>query len=174
MPLFPATPDALPALAAFVNAAYRGETARQGWTHEADYLDGQRTDPKTLGEELARPGAVLLTWRDAPEGEILGCVLLEHGADATWKLGMLTIRPDLQGRGLGRVMLAAAEAWAADHGARRISIGVIGLRAALITWYERRGYLATGETAPFPYGDDRFGLPKRDDLEFVVMEKPLL
>ena len=38
---------------------------------------------------------------------------------------------------------------------------------------ERLGYVRTGATAPFPYGDERFGLPKVDDLEFVVLVKAL-
>jgi hypothetical protein len=50
---------------------------------------------------------------------------------------------------------------------------VIAQRAELIAWYERRGYRLTGERRPFPKTDPRFGLPKRDDLEFVVLAKPL-
>jgi hypothetical protein len=50
---------------------------------------------------------------------------------------------------------------------------VIHLRDTLIAWYERRGYRRTGETEPFPYGDERFGIPRRDDLYFVVLEKAL-
>ena len=33
--------------------------------------------------------------------------------------------------------------------------------------------LPIGETLPFPYDDPRFGLPLRDDLHFIVMERPL-
>jgi GNAT superfamily N-acetyltransferase len=173
MPLYPVSDADLPALADFVNAAYRGESARQGWAHEADYLDGQRTDPQTLAVDLARPGAVLLAWREAPDAEVLGCVWLEAGDGETWKLGMLTVRPDLQASGLGRKVLAAAEAYAAARGARRIGITVISIRAALVDWYARRGFVATGEREPWPYGDERFGVPRREDLEFMVMEKNL-
>ena len=56
---------------------------------------------------------------------------------------------------------------------RVIEMTVINIRATLIAWYERRGYRLTGETRPFPYGDDRFGTPTRPDLAFVVLEKPL-
>src|SRR5665213_3696623 len=109
MPLFPANPDELPAIAALVNSAYRGEAARQGWTHEADYLDGARTDAETLRRDLeAAPGAALFTWRDAPGEELLGCVWLEPAGEGAWYVGMLTVRPDLQDRRLGRAVLEAA------------------------------------------------------------------
>ena len=76
--LTPATPSELPEVAALVNAAYRGESARQGWTHEADFLDGERTDVATLRADLAaKPDAKLLVLRDEPGGELLGCVWLE-------------------------------------------------------------------------------------------------
>jgi ribosomal protein S18 acetylase RimI-like enzyme len=174
MPLHLADPSELPAVADLVNSAYRGETSRRGWTTEADYIGGQRTDAETLRRDLAAmPGARLLIWRDAPDAERLGCVWLEPAGEAVWYLGMLTVRPDLQDRRLGRTMLDAAEAEACGLGARRIRLTVVGLRETLIAWYQRRGYALTGETLPFPYADARFGVPTRDDLVFVVMEKAL-
>jgi ribosomal protein S18 acetylase RimI-like enzyme len=164
----------LPAVAALVNAAYRGESAKRGWTYESDYMGGQRTDVATLQRDLAaQPQALLLLLRDAPGGELLGCVWLEPAGAAVWYLGMLTIRPDLQARGTGRMLLAAAERAAADHGAARMRMTVINIRDTLIAWYERRGYARTGEVLPFPYEDDRFGVPARADLSFVVLEKAL-
>jgi ribosomal protein S18 acetylase RimI-like enzyme len=174
MPLFPATSADLPPISALVNSAYRGDSSRQGWTTEADYLDGQRTDPETLARDLAaQPEARLLTLRDAPDGELLGCVWIEPADAGVWYLGMLTVRPDLQDRRLGRTLLEAAEAEAKRRGARRVRMTVVHIRDTLIAWYERRGYAATGETKPFPYGDRRFGEPLREDLQFVVMEKTL-
>jgi GNAT superfamily N-acetyltransferase len=175
MPLYPAAPEDLPAAAALVNSAYRGETSRQGWTTEADYIDGQRTDPASLAQDLAAtPGARLLLLRDDPAGELLGSVWLEPTEEPrTWYLGMLTVRPDLQARRLGRELLAAAEAEAAALGAVRIRMTVVAIRDTLIAWYRRRGYALTGETRPWPYGEDRFGLPRRSDLSFVVLEKTL-
>jgi ribosomal protein S18 acetylase RimI-like enzyme len=175
MPLYRATDADLPAVSDLVNSAYRGDSARRGWTHEADYLAGQRTDAATLRSDLAaQPEAMLLMLRDAPDAELFGCVWLEpHGADV-WYLGMLTIRPDLQARQLGRTLLEAAEAAAADRGARRLRMTVINIRDRLIAWYCRRGYVLTAETEPFPYGDQRFGEPTRDDLHFVVLEKRLV
>jgi ribosomal protein S18 acetylase RimI-like enzyme len=85
---------------------------------------------------------------------------------------MLTVRPDLQAHGIGRRLLAAAEGHAQQHfNARRMEMTVIEMRHELIAWYERRGYRLTGELKPFPYGDERFGLPRREDLRFVVMRR---
>lgn len=175
MPLYPATPAELPAVAALVNSAYRGDASRQGWTTEADYIDGQRTDASVLAADLAaNPDAKLLLLRDAPGAELLGSVWLEPvGEEGVWYLGMLTVRPDLQDRQLGRRLLAAAEDAAAAAGAQRIRMTVVSIRDSLIAWYLRRGYALTGETRPFPYGDARIGHPLRDDLSFAVLEKPL-
>jgi len=164
----------LEAIAALVNSAFRGDSSRAGWTTEADMVGGQRTDAQLLRADLAeRPGAVLLAMRGDLDGALLGSVWLEPRGTDTWYLGMFTIRPDLQSRQLGRTLLNEAEAFAAARGARRMRMTVITVREELIAWYERRGYARTGELVPFPYADERFGLPLRDDLEFAVLEKEL-
>lgn len=173
MSLTLASPADLPAVVALVNSAYRGDSAKQGWTHEADLLGGQRIDLERLAADVQKPGARLGVWRDEPHGDILACVWLEPAGEAKLYLGMLTVRPDLQGRQLGRRMIAAAEDLARAEGMKTMRMTVIAARAELIAWYERRGYARTGETQPFPYDDERFGLPQRDDLSFVVLEKPL-
>ena len=172
MELESARAEDLPALHALIERAYRGDSARQGWTHEADLLGGQRTDVAALADMLADPAQHLLFCRHA--GRPLACVALTDKGGGLAYLGMLTVDPDRQGGGTGRDLLAAAERWAADHlSARRIEMTVIRQRPELIAWYERRGYRTTGERRPFPYGDERFGRPQRDDLEFAVLEKTL-
>jgi ribosomal protein S18 acetylase RimI-like enzyme len=164
----------LESIASLVNSAFRGDSSRAGWTTEADLVGGQRTDPELLRADLAsRTGAVLLTMRDEPDGTLLGSVWLEPRSPDVWYLGMLTVRPDLQSHGLGRRILDEAERYAAAQGARRMRMTVITARETLIEWYERRGYVRTGELLPFPYGNDRFGLPQRDDLQFEALEKEL-
>jgi len=171
MHLEPATSDDLPALHALVESAYRGESARRGWSHEADLLEGQRTDLAALEATLADTEQHLLVFRD---NEVLrACVALTTKGDGLAYLGMLTVDPKRQGAGLGRLILAAAEEHAAAFGASRVEMTVIAQRSELIAWYERRGYALTGEQRPFPHGDPRFGLPRRDDLIFAVMEKTL-
>jgi ribosomal protein S18 acetylase RimI-like enzyme len=124
-------------------------------------------------EHTERPGALMLVLRDAPAREPIGTVWLEPRAAGTWYLGMLSVRPDLQSRQLGRRLLEEGERYARERGATRMRISVFPMRETLVAWYERRGFRVTGEELPFPYGDARHGIPRRDDLRFIVLEKPL-
>ena len=154
------------------NMAFRGTGVLASWNSEADFIEGQRLTESLLREDLAaKPDAQLLMYRDDPKGALLGTVWLEPKEDDVWYLSLLTVRPDLQNRQVGRTLLAAAEDYTKQRGARRIRLSVVNVRRTLIAWYERRGYLLTGETQPFPYGDERFGRPLRDDLCFVLLEK---
>lgn len=167
-----AVPADIPALHRLIESAYRGEASRAGWTTEADLLDGQRTDPEDLADVLADPKQGLLTARRGDE--LVGCVLIADRGEGMGYFGMLSICPRLQGGGLGRRLVGAAHAALAERfGARRVRISVFPQRETLIAWYQRLGYRLTGATLPFPYGEPRFGLPKRDDLYFIVMEHEL-
>jgi len=160
------------AIVGLVESAFRGHASRAGWTTEADLLDGRRTGPDEISAVLAHPDQRILVERD-PAGGLLASVVLKRDGDAAW-LGMLAVRPTRQGSGLGKQVVAEAEQWVRQNWqASRMRMTVIVQREELIAWYERRGYRRTGETAPFFYGDERFGLPKRNDLAFVVLEKPL-
>jgi GNAT superfamily N-acetyltransferase len=174
MLLSPAVEDDYAAIIDLVNLAFRGSGASASWNIETGILEGQRLNDSLLREDLAaKPDAHLLTYRDEPAGELLGTVWLEPKTEDVWYLGLLTVRPDLQNRHLGRTLLAASEDFAKERGANLMRMTVLNVRDTLITWYERRGYRLTGETVPFPYGDDRFGRPLRSDLHFVVLEKAI-
>jgi ribosomal protein S18 acetylase RimI-like enzyme len=174
MLLNPATEADFPAIIELANIAYRGTGTTQSWNHETGIIEGQRLNEALLREDLAaRPNGHLLTYRDDPSGALLGTVWLNPQDDDVWYLGLFTIRPELQNQQLGRTLLAAAEDFAKQRGARRIHMSVLHVRDTLIAWYERRGYTSTGETQPFPYGDDRFGKPLRDDLHFIILEKDI-
>ncbi|MDB5708019.1 MAG: family acetyltransferase [Sphingomonas bacterium] len=167
-----AGPDDLAPLHALIEGAYRGDGARRGWTHEADLIDGQRTDTETLAAIIDDARQHILVVRN--DDAIIGCVALTDKGDGTCYLGMLTVAPDLQAAGLGRQLIEAGERHvAASFGARRIEMTVIAQRAELIAWYERRGYHRTGERRPFPYGDPRIGTPRSDALDFIVLERDL-
>ena len=167
--LRPATRADIPAVVGLVTRAYRGAPGSGGWTTEADLLDGSRIDADLLAADLATERSeVLLAEHD---GVVRACVHVAEYDDAG-HLGMFAVEPALQGSGLGKDVMAAAERYLVDQwGASSIRLSVISVRSELIAFYERRGYRRTGETQPFPYGDIRFGEPKRDDLEFVVLAK---
>jgi ribosomal protein S18 acetylase RimI-like enzyme len=160
------------AITALVTSAYRGESSRVGWTTEADILDGNRIDRGVLEHDLTRPDSrVLLAESD---GKLLACAHIGK-EDGAGYFGMFSVRPNLQGGGVGKQMMVEAERIARDEmGLAVMRMMVIDVRDALIAFYERRGYVRTGKFKPFPYGDARFGTPLRDDLRFELLEKPLV
>jgi DNA-binding MarR family transcriptional regulator/ribosomal protein S18 acetylase RimI-like enzyme len=162
----------MPAIVLLMNRAYRGTGTDSGWNSEADYIAGDRTSEALLREEVAaNPDASLLVWR-TPE-DVRGCVWLAPLSEGAWYLGSLTVDPRVQNAGLGRQLLAASEQWVRERGGREIRMTVVNVRDSLIAWYARRGYRPNGETEPFPYDDARFGVPKRQDLRFIVLTKQL-
>jgi ribosomal protein S18 acetylase RimI-like enzyme len=159
----------IPAIVALVESAYRGESGRRGWTTESALLDGRRTDATSVAELVDRPDSCVLLAESA--GRLVASAHVERQGGSGY-FGMFAVDPELQGGGLGKTVLAEAERIAREQwqcGAMRMT--VIEQRAELIAWYERRGYRRTGEYQPFPYGDERFGIPRRDDLRFEVLLK---
>ena len=155
-----------------VERAYRGESSRAGWCTEADLLGGQRVDHEMMRATLADDDVVVLVLSD-DEGP-LACCELRRLDDDRASLGMFAVDPARQAGGLGRAVLEQAEEQVVQRwGVRRLELTVIDVRQALIEWYERRGFVRTGEHRPFPYGDERFGEPRVDDLRFAVLEKRL-
>ncbi|MFY7745582.1 MAG: GNAT family N-acetyltransferase [Erythrobacter sp.] len=159
-----ASPADAPALKDLLEAAYRGDSARQGWNHEADILDDERTSRAELDALLADPAVTILTARGG--SGLIGCVAVTRKDASLAYLGMLCVLPTLQSGGLGRQLLDAAEDLARAEGIAAMEMTVIDSRDALIAWYERRGYGLTGETRPFPVLRD-------PPITFVVLEKPL-
>ena len=165
-----ATAADAPALKALLEAAYRGDSARAGWNHEADILDDERIGSEELDDLLADPAVTILTAQGG--GETIGCVAVTRKGEDLGYLGMLCVAPTLQSGGLGRRLLDAAEDHARNIGIARMEMTVIDSRESLIAWYIRRGYALTGETRPFHElrpADAETG----PQITFVVLEKPL-
>jgi ribosomal protein S18 acetylase RimI-like enzyme len=161
------TVNDIPELNVLVNSAYRGESSKKGWTTEEHLLGGIRTDESGLTKTFEDTNITILKYTE--NDKIIGTVSLEKQGDKLY-LGMLTVSPDLQGGGIGKQLLKAAEIFAKEENIGKITMTVISVRAELIAWYERHGYVRTGETKPFPMNDPNFGEPKAF-LEFIVLEK---
>ncbi|MEO6547776.1 MAG: GNAT family N-acetyltransferase [Ferruginibacter sp.] len=157
------------ALVNLVNSAYRGEGSKIGWTTEADLLDGIRTDQESIAEILQKPGATILAAYDHTS-RMVGCVYL-HQQETQLYLGMLTVSPEIQAKGIGKKLLNASEQFGIEMNCTTLTMTVIDLRLELIEWYKRNGYYLTGETIPFP-SSPSFGIPKQP-LRFVVLEKKI-
>ena len=171
-PVFRAAGTAdIEAVVSLVEAAYRGDSGRRGWTTESDLLDGQRTNAAGVAELIGVPHSRVLLAEQA--GALRACCHVGWQDEAGY-FGMFAVDPTLQGGGLGRAMLAEAERIVREEWqGQQMRMTVIVQREELIAWYERRGYRRTGEYRPFPYGDERFGIPRRADLRFELLVKDL-
>jgi ribosomal protein S18 acetylase RimI-like enzyme len=156
------------AITNLLNSAYRGESSKQGWTTEAHLIAGNvRTNETSVKEVMGQEGSVMLKYTDK-ESQLMGCVNLQQHGDKIY-LGMLSVAPQLQGAGIGKKLLQAAEEYTLQLHGKAVYMTVISVRTELINWYERYGYKDTGERKPF-VEDDVSGTHLQP-LEFMVMEK---
>lgn len=163
----------IPVLHRLIEGVYRDESGpNRGWTSEADLLGGQRIDQAGLAKIISAEGEEIVLAVDERSMPI-GCVhLIQRAVDRAY-FGLLSIDARHQGAGLGKTLLRHIERLAHDRGTKVMEMRVIKQRDDIVAWYEKQGYVKTGETQPFPKNDPKFGLPKRDDLEFIVFEKLL-
>ncbi len=170
MPVSKATAKDITELVPLINSAYRGEESKKGWTTEADLLIGaMRTDIDTLTELMSNSTSTFLKFTNE-ENKIIGSVYLDIQKRGLY-LGMLTVSPLIQAKGIGKQLMAASEVFAKENKCPCIFMNVISVRQELINWYERLGYYKTGETKPLP-ADNRFGVPTQS-IEFAIMEKKM-
>jgi ribosomal protein S18 acetylase RimI-like enzyme len=163
-----ATEKDIAAITALLNSAYRGESSKQGWTTEAHLIAGDvRTDEGSVKEAMEQQGSVILKYTDE-HAQVMGCVNLQQHDDKVY-LGMLSVSPQLQGAGIGKKLLKAAEEYTLQVNGKAVYMTVISVRTELINWYERYGYKDTGERKPFT--EDGVSGTHLQPLEFMVMEK---
>ncbi len=171
MPISNATIEDVPHLVALINSAYRGEESKKGWTTEADIIGGTlRIDEQELTGLMNAEGSRFLKFVNE-QNVIEGCVYL-HQHDDEMYLGMLSVSPVLQSRGIGKQLMRDAEIHAKKMKSVRIFMRVISARHELIHWYEKQGYSQTEQREPFPTGT-RFGVPLQP-VHFIIMEKRLI
>ncbi|WP_264537058.1 GNAT family N-acetyltransferase [Flavobacterium sp. N1736] len=159
----------IPALTTLINSAYRGETSKKGWTTEAHLLEGKRTTEEELTQIISDPKNTFLKYTE--NDRIIGSVLLVEKEDQLY-LGMLTVSPELQNAGIGKKLLAEGENHAKTLGLSTISMTVVSVRAELIAWYKRHGYVETGEKEAFPSSDIHINI-SNTPLEFIFLEKKI-
>jgi ribosomal protein S18 acetylase RimI-like enzyme len=164
-----ATLEDVPSLEKLINSAYRGETSKQGWTTESNLLKGKRITLEELEETIQNKNNALLKY--TKNNQIIGSVLLVNKESKLY-LGMLTVSPELQNSGIGKILLKEAEVLALTLGLPKIAMTVISIRKELIEWYKRHGYEDTGVREPFPLNDTD-AIISKEPLEFIVLEKKL-
>lgn len=188
--------DDIGALEQLLNRCYR---QTEGWTNEADLIGGIRITQDELASTIANPKHYLFVYpktitgeRDGEEtGELLGCIGVDMQVNAAGDkkayIGMFAVHPELQGQGVGNVILQAAETFAGRHlqpdeqatdsqatdkKPARLTMSILSHRPELLSYYQRRGYQLNGNKMPFP-NDGNNGEPKRQDLELLELEKPV-
>lgn len=189
------------ALEQLLNRCYR---QTEGWTNEADLVGGIRITQDELASTIANPKHYLFVYpktitgeRDGEEtGELLGCIGVDMKINAgsnqssynkSAYIGMFAVHPELQGQGVGNIILQAAETFAGRHlqpdeqatdsqatdkKPARLTMSILSHRPELLSYYQRRGYQLNGNKMPFP-NDGNNGEPKRQDLELLELEKPV-
>lgn len=157
-------------ITSLVNSVYRGENAKKGWTTEADFIDGIRINDAKVKEIINSKDDIIIL--ALISGEIIGCVQLEK-TDKYSLLGMLSVDVNYQDRGIGKILITECERYTKDvWKLGEIKMKVIGRRVELLEYYNRRGYLITGEREDFGSCCDTFGEPK-EKLYFDVLAKKL-
>ena len=182
------------ALEQLLNRCYR---QRAGWTNEADLVGGIRITQDELARIIENSKHYLFVYpktstgeRGGEEtGELLGCIAVDikvdtdtnqHASNKKAYIGMFAVHPELQGQGVGNVILQAAETFAQRHlqsegqetdkNMVRLTLSILSHRPELLAYYQRRGYELNGNKMPFP-NDGNNGEPKRQDLELLELEK---
>ena len=183
----------VPHITEVANWAYRGKYAdvdERAWTGERHLISGIRTSNDVVQSMFSSARArgpeheMLILAARRPDDSastmsprLLGTIHAKRtGADdgVAAEFGFFAVDPDVQGEGIGSLLLASAERHAKDTmGVEHATLWVISVRADLIRYYERRGYSRTEETAPFPPPSAGVGIAKRSDLEFVRLVKLL-
>ena len=130
-----------------LNSAYRGDSAREGWTYESDLVGGLRTTPEALREIIGKKNESFLL--ALSENKILGCAhIIDEGEELYF--GMIAVKPNLQNQKIGSKILEEIDRIAIEDKKSAVRLVVIHPRKELIAYYERKGFRLTGQSEPFP------------------------
>ncbi len=146
--------DDSPAIAALVNRAYQVESF---------FVDGERTNAAEIAE-MSRTGAFLVL--EQARGELAAAVFVDSHGDSAY-IGMLSVSPDMQGRGLGKRLVRIAEALGEAMGCSSVGLKIVNLREDLGRWYRSLGYEEVGTSE---YVRHR---PVKQPCHFIEMRRRL-
>lgn len=170
MILLHATLNDIPTITSLLNRSYRGDSSRMGWTTEADLLSGKRIDESGLLLILNDPDSLILI---AQSEDTITATIHVHREGDSVHFGLFAVEPTQQGSGLGKALLSYAESEAVQKwGVCTAIMEVITHREELIAYYERRGYVRTGEMIAFPASE--LWDQKVDLLQLAVLSKSLV
>ena len=130
-----AVPDDADAVARLINDAF---------VVERFFKRGDRTSAENV-RDLMRAGEFLV--QDREDGSPAACVFVKHKGSCGY-FGMLSVAPDMQGRGLARRFIAEVEERLRDAGCDALDIYVVNFRTELPPFYRKLGYTESG-TRPF-------------------------
>jgi N-acetylglutamate synthase-like GNAT family acetyltransferase len=136
----------------------------QAFAVEAFFHIGTRLDTARI-KPYFQKGRFLVAEFD---GALVGCVYVELHAEESY-LGLLSVDPKVQKTGLGQRLVAAAEEFAREMGARRMDLTVVNLRTELPPYYAKLGYTTVGEE-PIP---EQMQARVNQPCHFIRMSKPL-
>lgn len=142
------------ALVALINIAFVPEQIA---------IEGDRINAEKIQIFFAKGKFVVL--EDGQQ--IVGCVYADVRAANRGYIGLLAVRPELQGRGLGRLLMSRAEEYLAGVGCEFADLRTISARTDLVPMYRHLGYVETG-TAPMPPE-----VPLKIPCHFITMSKDL-
>ena len=159
----------IPHIVELVNLAYRSQEYR-GWTSEADIVKGNRTTNEQINALLDKQNSHLLLMQH--HERLIGCVHLQkHGQSCD--IGMLTIHPQWQDMGMGKVLLKRAEEFAIKQfEIQFLEMSVLSVREELLQFYQRRGYHLTGRSETYPY-EANVGTPLQSNIQVLKLLKPV-
>ncbi|WP_296405456.1 N-acetyltransferase [Psychrobacter sp.] len=184
-----ATVDDIASLLNLLNQCYRDDV---GWTNEAHLIGGIRTTTTEIEKVINAPRHYLFVFPETSNGnetgEILGCIAVDFTTGHDRKhdsenpcayIGMFAVHPRLQGKGVGNEILQAAETFAGRHLKSddnerdvKLTMSILSQRPELLAYYQRRGYVLTGKSMPFPE-DGNNGDPKVSGLELLELVKQI-
>jgi N-acetylglutamate synthase-like GNAT family acetyltransferase len=149
-----ATTADLELLVKFINRAF----VRDNYFKRTD-----RTNSEQVTAYLQKGNFLLLE----EQGELVGLVYAELRENGRGYIGLLTVNPDRQARGIGRQLMQCTENFCRDHGCSIAEIDVINLRPELVDWYRSQGYRVVGEL-PYPRPEILI-----QPCHFIAMQKNL-